>query len=253
MTFDYEQIPAHDNSVLPLETPLYRYLSAMAFLDLLANSSLGFAKISSWDDDQEGTRFDAMKMKLDHPYSKKEKDDFYASCWTLQTEDRLLFRSDEVAFQNSVNELAKLGSDAMRRAYCAGGGVRIKTTLAKLEALFCNANLRTTMLYGGRVYYDSDDSKWELTPKHHPVSAFLQKRFCFRSEAEFRFLFCATERMADTHIKVPIDNLTGFIDEILVSPAKLANKWNSQVLCHTAKRFVQNSRISQLYGPVGQR
>ena len=252
MTLDYEQIPAHDGSTLPKETSVYRYLSAMAFMDLLATKSLGFSKISSWDDAQEGTRFDAMKLRPDHPYSDKDLGDFYASCWTLQTEDRSIFGSDGDAYQRSVNELKKFGSDAMWRAYCSGGGVRIETSLAKLEALFCDADLRIKKLYSGRVYYDSDESNWSMTPKHHPVSAFLQKRVCFRSEAEFRFLFCFENRTDVAPIKVPIRILSSLIDEILVSPAKPTSPWNSQVLLKVAKGNAPECRISQLYGRISE-
>lgn len=253
MTICYEQIPAHDNLILPSDTPLYRYLPAMAFMDLIETKNLRFSQISSWDDDQEGRRFNAMKLRPDHPYGDKELEHFYASCWTLQTEDKLLFQSQEDAYQRSVEELEKLGSDAMWRAYCADGGVRVKTTLGKLEKLFCTTKLSTSHLYGGRVYYDSDDSKWDMTPRHHHLSSFLQKRVCFRSEAEFRFLFCIDGKTSDTRVNVKIDDPNTFFDEILVSPTKPSNPWGAHVLFKAAKRFVGNKcRISQLYGGVGQ-
>jgi len=265
MIFSYEQIPSHNNPVLPPETPLYRYLSVDKFKSLLERNELLFAKISSWADAQEGLRFNAMRVKEpDHHYSTRSLDSFYASCWSLQTEDKLLFGSPE-HYQESVDELAKDGSDAMWRAYCQDRGVRIKTTLGKLEELFLASSLPTSALYSGRVYYDPFGSNWGNTLRHnHFMSVFLQKRVCFRSEAEFRFLFCATDDIPDTHINIPIPNLYNLVDEVLISPARRENKACSQNLvgmtqaifprdlnaCGNTKNGQQFCRISQLYGNV---
>jgi hypothetical protein len=237
---------------------------------LLENQELWLRKISSWDDIQEGLRFHAMKCKEpSHPYAGKTLDNFYATCWSLQTEDKLLFVTDsdsqklfdEKAYQRSVVELATHGSDAMWRAYCPIGGVRIKTTIGKLVELLSNANLPTTRLHAGQVYYDPFESNWGGTlGNKHFASAFLQKRVCFRSEAEFRFLFCASEDVVDTYVKVPIQNLYCFIDEVLVSPAKLSkeavihelvNNTLRQVAPNNVKDGKQFCRISQLNGNVG--
>lgn len=256
-----EQIVAHGKTMLPADTPLYRYLSVDMYSSLFDKQELWLAKISSWDDVQEGLRFHAMKVKApDHPYANKSLVDFYASCWSLQTEDNLLFESEK-DYQRSVDELAKHGSDAMWRAYCPSGGVRIKTTLGKLEELLCSASLPTSELHSGQVYYDPYDSDWGKTlGSRYFASAFLQKRVCFRGEAEFRFLFCAGEGITDAHIKVPIQDLYHFIDEVLVSPAKLSSeeviyKLKNDTLCQIAPNNVKDGkqfcRISHLYGIVG--
>jgi hypothetical protein len=261
----YEQISAHGTD-LPAETPLYRYLSQKRFKSLIENPKLSFSKITNWDDAQEGLRFNAMKVrKPGHPYAQRNLDSFYASCWSLQTEDRRLFESDG-HYQQSVDELAKDGSDAMWRAYCEKGGVRIKTTLGKLEKLFCASSLPSSELHSGRVYYDPFGSDWGVTLKsEHFALAFLQKRVSFRSEAEFRFLFCASDGVLDKDIKVPIQSLYDLIDEVLVSPAKAKDKSRSHDLvmaaqnifpkhdfaaCGNSKGGYPFCRISQLYGRV---
>lgn len=264
-----EQIATHGSSVLPYETPLYRYLSGSTYRLLLENQELWLRKITSWHDSHEGMRFDAMKCKEpSHPYAGKMLDDFYATCWSLQTEDKLLFVTerdsqksfDEEAYQRSVVELATHGSDAMWRAYCPRGGVRIKTTIGKLVELLSSASLPTTRLHAGQVYYDPFESNWGGTlGSKHFASAFLQKRVCFRSEAEFRFLFCASEDVADTSVKIPIQNLYHFIDEVLVSPAKLSDEAEIHELVNISRRIApgnvkdgkQFCRISQLNGNVG--
>lgn len=265
-----EQIAMHGSNVLPEETPLYRYLPVDSYISLLEKQELWLAKITSWHDSHEGMRFDAMKCKEpSHPYAEKTLDNFFATCWSLQTEDKLLFVAerdsqkifDEEAYQRSVVELATHGSDAMWRAYCPIGGVRIKTTIGKLAGLLSGANLPTKALHAGQVYYDLFESKWGGTlGNKHFASAFLQKRVCFRSEAEFRFLFCASEKIEDTHVKVPIRNLYRFIDEVLVSPAKLSNAAVIHELVNDTLRQIapdkvkdgrQFCRISQLYGNVG--
>lgn len=262
-SYAYEQIISDQDSGLSKDTPLYRYLSDKRFETLLINKELSFSKITTWDDRQEGLRLCAMEVKMpEHPYATKNLDKFYASCWTLQTENRQLFESED-DYQKSVAELAKDGSDAMWRAYCGNGGVRIKTTLGKLEELILATSLPTSAIHSGKVHYDPYASNWGKTLRSkHFAAAFLHKRVCFRSEAEFRFLFCASDSVKDDYINLPVPKLYSLIDEVLVSPATQKNISRSHNLVHLTrtiypendlaargniKNGTQLCRISQLY------
>ena len=102
---------------LPPETPLYRYLSTEAFLYLLAFARVTFSKISEWSDSFEGNRFEFLKhARDDKEFSNTAKNDFFISCWTLQTEERCLYK-DEAVFADAQKELASDGSAAMWESY----------------------------------------------------------------------------------------------------------------------------------------
>lgn len=124
-----------DETDLPPDTPLYRYMSIESLLYFLQFKRMRLSKITEWPDSYEGTRFDFLKRVKDHEFPNISKDSFHASCWTLQTEERCIYGSREDHFNKAQEELGKNGSAAMWDSYCKDGGVRIKTTLGNL--IFC--------------------------------------------------------------------------------------------------------------------
>lgn len=246
------------------DTALYKYLSIEGFLFLLEYRQLIFSKITQWPDAYEGGRFEFfMRIKKDQPFSDKTKNDFYGSCWSLQSEHRSLYKSTS-DYENAVSELRKDGSASMWEAYCPRGGVRIKTTITKIIAAL-EQYLTNCEVFRGKVFYEPATS-WSKTMKTKDlVSLFLMKRIPFRHESEYRFILVPNHAQPTvTNIAVPIGNWFDFIDEILVSPCTDQNKWISRTIYNMAIRAAiksgntcinwknggQYCHISQLYGNV---
>ena len=250
---------------LPIETPIYKYLSIEAFLYLLEFRQLTFSRITNWPDAYEGSRFEFFKkVKTDQHFADKEKEDFYASCWSLQFEDLCLYEnSDE--HQNALDELQRNGSASMWESYCKTGGVRVKTTLGKMNNLLEN-NLDKIEIFRGKVYYEPAAS-WNKTIKTSElITTLLMKRVSFRHESEYRYILVPEEKRQESIITVSIDDLFEFFDEILISPAITSSKWISRTLYNIAvglsidpnrsginhKSGNQFCKISQLYGLISE-
>ena len=250
------------------ETPLYKYLSVEAFLYLIEFKRLIFSRITTWPDAYEGVRFEFFnKFKKNPEYSKNKRDDFYGSCWSLQSEDKRLYDGNddmkEKNYQAAIDELKRNGSAAMWESYCKYGGVRIKTTLDKLNKLF-STKLQNCRLFREKVYYEAASS-WSKTIKApNIISALFMKRIPFRYESEYRYILVLNE--SKKIISVEIDDLFDLIDEILFAPATPPNKWISPTLYNIGvgisinpdrgeiniKNGEQFCRISQLYGSISE-
>ncbi len=250
---------------LPEETPLYRYLSTESFLHLMEFKRLLFTRITDWPDSFEGSRFAFLSKahnQIDFP--GRTKDDFFAICWSLQTEDRRLFDHD-ADHDKAVEEIRENGSAAMWESYCKNGGVRIATTAGKLNKLF-ESRTADCKVFRGKVYYEPIDS-WGVTIKAPTlVSTLLHKRVSFRYESEYRYILVPDHATHDPVVTAEIDSIYQFLDEILVSPATSRNKWISRTLyqvgvdltinrenhCVNSKDSHQFCRISQLYNAISQ-
>ena len=255
-----------DNDLSP-ETPLYRYMSVEAFLYLFEFKRIPISRITEWPDSYEGTRFDFLKeVKKDKDFSDKNANDFYGSCWTLQTEERSLYKNQK-SFDAARRELAEKGSAAMWESYCKNGGVRIKTSLRRIESLFV-LEMPEWNIYRGKVYYEPAD-EWGITSKAPSlITTLLHKRVPFRSESEYRFILVPDKKVTESRVTASVGDLYEFLDEILVAPATSSNKWLSRTLYNVAvnlsikdspdsgsvnkKNGQQFCRISQLYSPVSE-
>lgn len=251
---------------LPPETPLFRYLSTEAFLYLLTFQRLVFAKVSEWPDSLDGTRFEFLKkVKEDDAIGATPFNDFFVSCWTLQAEERCLYK-DDPAHLTAQKELALNGSAAMWESYCKNGGVRIKTTIGKVEALLC-ANLPEWKIFRGKVYYEPAAEEAPSPQFPSLVTTLMHKRTSFRSESEYRFVLLAPVEIDEPRESAKVEDLFEFLDEILVSPATSANVWLSRTLyniavgvsnrppqktCINIKNGRQFCRISQLCKEVSE-
>ncbi len=247
---------------LPGSTPVYRYLSTEAFLFFIEYKRIMVTKISEWPDSYEGSVFEFLNRARKNESTGIDINNVFASCWSLQTEERCLFLSEN-EYTSACDELAKNGSAAMWNSYCKNGGVRIRTTLDKLCGLLANELLGKD-IYHGKVYYEPSDN-WERTNKTSSLtSTLLHKRVSFRSEAEYRFIVVGKD-IIEKKISVPVGNIYDFVDEILISPAVTSNIWLSRTLYNIAvslsisypnrtsinsKQGNQYCRISQLYNQV---
>lgn len=99
------------DSDLSEETPLYKYFSVEGFLYLIEFKRLIFSRITTWPDAYEGSRFELFKKQPD--FSKSSKDDFYGSCWSLQSEDERLY-DDNDDMKKENYEAAKSWSKTMK-------------------------------------------------------------------------------------------------------------------------------------------
>ena len=255
-------------SDLPADTAIYKYLSIEAFLYLIKFQRLTFSRITNWSDAYEGSRFEFFKKaKNDQQFSKKRKDDFYACCWTLQTEDLCLYENTD-EHKKALEELQRSGSASMWEGYCKNGGVRVKTTLGKMDALLQNKlkNSDIFKMFRGRVYYEPSTS-WDKTSKISDlISTLFMKRVPFRHEAEYRYILVLNETVKEPVISVMIDDLYNFFDEILISPATNSKKWITRTLYNisvgisinpersgtNSKNGNQFCKISQLYGSISE-
>ncbi|MEW6659160.1 MAG: hypothetical protein AB1424_10910 [Thermodesulfobacteriota bacterium] len=246
---------------LPGETPLYQYLSIEKFLYLRVWKRVTFSRITSWLDAYEGFRFDYFNKFLSVPeFADNKNDDFFGSCWSLQNEDICLF-VDSREYEAALEELKKEGSASMWEAYCRYGGVRIKTTINKLNELFATKLSECKLLRRGKVYYEPK----EIYNTIEGISTFFAKPISFRHESEYRYILLPNKPKDEKLIYFEIGDLFHLIDEILVAPATKANKWISRTLYNigvgisiaphreeNVKNGKQFCRISQLYGKISE-
>lgn len=248
---------------LPGETSIYKYLSIETFLYLMAFKRLTFSRITSWPDAYEGFRFEFFSRALnDKKFEKNKKDDFFGSCWTLQSEEPCLFE-DHREYESAIEELKENGSASMWESYCKFGGVRIMTTLDKLNNLFSTNLQNCKVINRGKVHYEP--KAIYSIEAHNLISTFFTKQISFRHESEYRYILVLNEPKEEGLLYVEIDNLFDFLDEILVAPAKRANKWVIRTLYNigvgisiaphrgaNVKNGTQFCRISQLYGTISE-
>ena len=151
----------------------------------------------------------------------------------------------------------------MWETYCKNGGVRIKTTIGKLNKLFLTELDDSKLIKRGKVLYEPE-GVWTVESTDL-ASTFFTKRISFRHESEYRYILIPNEARKGKFIYVGIDNLFDFIDEIMVAPALKANKWISRTLYNigvgisispeqpanekNGRRFC---KISQLYGQISE-
>jgi|GEM_PF-1241097 len=253
------------------DTPIYRYLSTDSFLHFVEFKRLLFTRITNWPDSYEGSRYTFLnkytRLNKAHKddFPGRDKNDFYAMCWSLQADDSCLFPTVK-DHEKAVQELQRNGSAAMWESYCKNGGVRIKTTLGKLDKLF-KSKLADCQLFRGAVYYEPAES-WGTTMKAPAlISTLLHKRISFRYENEYRYILVPDRPIAEPLKPVKVDDIFDLVDEILVCPATSGNKWVSRTLYHVGVDLTINKknnycinskdnrqfcRISQLYARVSE-
>jgi hypothetical protein len=158
------------------DTPLYKYLSIKSFMDLIKFGRLSISRMISWSDKYEGVRFEYLQQfREKYPdFSGIKKDDFFGSCWTLQTEDACLHENHK-EHRFALDDLQKDGSASMWEAYCNSGGVRIKTTIGKIDALL-ETICDKFIIFRGKVNYEAS-AIWKKIANSDPlVSTLFVKR-----------------------------------------------------------------------------
>lgn len=251
---------------LDVETPVYRYLPLESFFHLFRNRTLWFQRISSWPDAFEGARFEFFKtIRTDDAHARCHINSFLGSSWTLQTENWAVYSDDEDC-QSAEAELKDSGSAAMWESYCKNGGVRIKSTIGKIESLL-DEHAEGYECYRGRIAYESS-RHWKKSIKTQTlISKLFLKRVPFRYESEYRFVLVASGfDEAPRRAFYPLGDVFEFVDEFLISPAVKDREWISRMLYeyatsisispHRAGTNFKNGqkycRISNLYGNISE-
>lgn len=251
-----------DNSLISERDVIYRYLDVESYLYLIQYRRFPVTRIIAWPDSFEGTKYEFLKNARHVPSVDKER--IFASCWSLQTEDRRLYQTDR-AFSRALAEVERNGSASMWSTYCPRGGVRLKTTVEKILALAEKvANLH--LVHHGKVYYEAADEWGESFQRPNPLEALLHKRISFRHETEYRFIFEGPDPSSERYF-IPVDDFYDTFDEVLVAPSVPAMRWLSRTIYnlsvkHTihfpdrttvnSKRGKQYCRISQLHGMISE-
>ncbi|MEA3333545.1 MAG: hypothetical protein U9Q58_08105 [Pseudomonadota bacterium] len=245
------------------DTPIYQYMAIEKFLYFLKYRQITFSKLSSWPDAREGARFEFIReIHDDEKYSQKTINHFLGSSWTLQIENQCKYSSKDER-QKAEEEIQKHGSASMWETYCRQGGVRIKTTIKKLENLVSGQH-NNYQFYRGVAHY-APENYWSKTLSTSGlISKLFIKRVPFRHESEYRFILDSENEIQVDHIFFDINNLYDFVDEFLIAPATSKDIWISRMLYHYAvsitnspeingtnqKTDMKYCRISQLYGNI---
>jgi hypothetical protein len=243
---------------LPSDTPLYKYLSIEAFLYFLHFNRLTLSRFVNWPDSYEGFRYQFIKQfKKEPQFAGLTKNDFFGSCWTLQTEDIRLYDNSK-EHGRAVEDLQRNGSASMWEAYCRSGGVRIKTSLGKIDDVLRN-NLGAFKIFRGKVYYEPVTDWQKTTQASDLVLTLFMKRIAFRHEAEYRYILAPKTSIKKPIVTVPFGDFSEFLDEVLICPATNSTKWISRTLYNiiaeivTLKKWQKPScKISQLYGLISE-
>ncbi|MBS0235169.1 MAG: hypothetical protein JSR99_17010 [Proteobacteria bacterium] len=252
-----------DQEALPSETRVYRYLSIEGF-DRFCNFGVSLTRISIWPDRLEASDF-AFFVNAERFGDLRSKTNFFASCWTLEREHPAHFDCHD-SYRLAQEELERDGSGSMWEAYCGQGGVRICTTLGKLDQALIKRLSKTENIYRGRVRYLASDDPRRVVGKNQLEEVLFYKRIGYRHEAEYRYVLHNSEEQSD-YITAPIDDYYLFLDEILVFPLKdertdaIANDLHSKgVSIATGPMIGTNMkdhrhfcRVSKLYGLASQR
>ncbi len=252
-----------DEQDLDKNTPIYKYMSMEKFLFLIKYQKVMFSKVTSWPDAYEGARFNFLrKVHRDDKYSNKSKDHFFGSSWSLQTENSCLYRDGE-EWQKSEDELQQSGSASMWESYCKQGGVRIRTTIGKMENIL-NGQIEGFDACRGIVQYEPSGCWNKTLSSSGLVSKLFIKRVSFRHESEYRFILVAEKEDSEDRVFFNIGSIFDFVDEFLISPAVKSDVWISRLLYQYAvsisfppsisgtnvKDGREYCRISDLYGQI---
>jgi hypothetical protein len=225
-----------------------------------------FQRISSWPDAFEGAQFEFFKnLRTDDVHAKCTLESFLGSSWTLQTENSAVY-SNDAEHQSAEDELKDSGSAAMWETYCKNGGVRIRSTIGKIERLL-EERAEGYECHRGRVLYEASRN-WERSIKNRDlISKIFLKRVPFRYESEYRFVLVSSSGdEPPPRAFFPVDDLYEFVDEFLICPAVKNRIWISRMLYGYAtsisisprrpgsnrKGGKQYCRISNLYGNISE-
>lgn len=226
-----DQFSKHVMAKLDSDTPIYRYINVNKLESIIQNGVISLSLIVSWPDIHEGLYFryfsDKIAQKSDQNLPKL--DCIFGSSWTLENLTSILYSNESKEFQIKALESIELnGTATMWDAYCPSGGARIKTTIGKLEQLLIN-NSELEFAHGCVGY----------SPEAYPVGLatgellknLFVKRISFFHENEYRFIgYFNIKTATDSHlstaeneIRLKIEDLGYFFDEILIFPNKHEN------------------------------
>lgn len=249
--------------ILGPETKLYRYMKSCTFLRLL-EGKISMSRMSTWDDRLECADF-AFFVNAQKLQDSRRRQGFFASCWTTEALDREQFRDNE-AFLLAQEEINADGSSSMWEAYCSNGGVRICTTIGKLDKVFTSGPFEGKQLYSGPIEYCASSDTRRILGKSRLEETLFYKRVGYRHEREYRYVTYLN--IVENFPCAIIPDVFDFLDEVLVFPLKndrmdnLANELHSSAVDISVKGAKSRGtnrknggpfcRISQLYGVVSE-
>lgn len=211
------------------DTKIYKYMSLPAFIYLRELLHLPIMKVSSWKDCKEGFAFSFLKKfkkESDDPHKESELNEFFGSSWTLGREPDVAGFNVNMA-QKAEEDIAKNESGLMWESYCAGGGVRIRSTIGKLDKLF-KESFPGDKMYRGEVRYMPSGA----IQAKDLVEGFFCKTTPFRTESEYRYIVHSksnTERLK-IMLSLGSSDIFRLVEEILISPSTA--KWDTRAIYH---------------------
>lgn len=219
------------------DTVIWRYSDPQSFLNQYKNGTIGFTKLTTFQDDYEGRLKDISFFESLYFGGKKKRnseknrantleifqtliDNHFASCWTIsQYEDFALWKS----FSNN------------------NGGIAIKTTIGKfLESLRINVNLRHDKITYKPFY------KRSYCRELFKIEDYIYTKYEFYSyEKEYRFVINLddvqpTFMMDSKHINVPVE-YSQLIDILYLSP--YMNNENADLFLKAFKSIGSSKKI----------
>lgn len=237
------------------DMPLFRYFNLPSFLFLMGSRCLHFEQITKWPDKFEGSSY-KLSSNIFFNELTLPCESIWGNCWTQEVDVKEC-HADEASFIRANMELYKNGSAAMWGSYCVECGVRVKSTVGKVELAIAKFLDKADVDFEhGPVEYVPD-----LVIKEEPRRALFHKRIPFRYESEYRFLV-ADKTGKRTSVEVPIGDPFDFFDEMLVSPTTDSNGWITDMIYQSiassvglegsTKKGKQFARKSQLYSCTSQ-
>ena len=232
------------------DIPLYKYLNLESFLYLMGTRRLRFSKITDWPDKFEGSSY-KISSKIFYDGKHVSFENIWGSCWTKET-DIEACHSSEGSLSRANTELREHGSAAMWGSYCSSCGIRVKSTLRKIEDAVKTFTEKSNSIFRhGDVVYSAD-----IQPRKDET-ALLHKHIPFRYESEYRFLLVDKDAELK-EAEVPIGDPFTFFDEMLVGSTTKNNKWLVSIIHQALAASVglggnstdrgRFAKISQLFG-----
>ena len=210
---------------------LYRYISLNIFEDMLKTSSLYFVNpLTAWKDPKEGALYQAMKMPAGQEkiIQIMQENNFPCACiqaWVNTLKGEIYGLRCQCWCKNS-------DSKSMWEHYSSNNqGLRIGTIKSRLTSLYYHESKVESISidYGAKSIIDEISQVFD--GKNHIFylpRAFRTKEGRYSFEEEVRMYVLTNDQDKDSRIRVPIDNLSAFLTDVIVHP-KADNEYVSAV------------------------
>lgn len=194
------------------DTPLYKYFTIGAFMQMYGSKTIRFSKITDWLDKFEGFR-NKFSKKISHNGEHVEVNCVFGSCWSQVIDAKEFYKCDIINAKES-KVLHWCGQKMSDTSGCGNIGVRGKSTLGKICSVVEGyvADKKYLKFIHGEVEYDHG-----LLPKLDTTADLFHKIFPLSHEREYRFLVIDTDKTGG-EVAIPLNNPFEIFDEFLISP-----------------------------------